>query len=1009
MTEDTRQTGAAQRFRDYALQLKNETRVVIRNIHAPSGGNLAQEREDLLRRCGEELTGDLHLTIGDFNQPIRDREGSIAIIPNGRTFRQSADKQWVSAIDGALASPLLASGATSGFPKYPGDAQHHPVLLSFNTSPLTNDFLTWRRLPPKEPRWSLELIEEFHSAVQSNINLAWAIWHFGSGGQLDQSTWSFQPPWGGWTTGQDGRAINTHWKKYRCEAAKMSHEGDVAARKALENIAALIEANAQSRLGKWKEKVTTHGGASRWIKTKLETPPPLASDAGSAHLAPEAKAEAVATSLAARWNAGVSKADTTWRGSLSSLSGSARLPRRSLVAAPPPRSSPATVASVCNLGNLVPAPPPPLPEWTWEAVVEAMPKGAPGLDGWTRQALLELDEPSRDALVHLLRAADDGRWPDFWSEARTLGIPKADSHERRPLTIMSSLYRIWAGRAASHYAEWADSWWPEGVHGARAGHSAADASWKIAMLIELARASGKPHCALTIDTEKCFDRYLLPALEELCRQAKMPDIVMSVLRNYANLSRHLYLDGYPTPFIIEGGHICGIPQGCPMAPFFCNMVAAAWEYSITIATGGDRHMHTFTYLDDRLFLSSSPALMEQALQVTIALDTVLGTKVNIGKSKWISFHGKFLARLRLRAFESVKNFTYLGTDFFNNTSKNAGYDAKPRAKSRVADFSRKAVLVAKLPASSRPACTADMTAALWLTGASLYAKKTYDDFTSVSARALRGSRPFGQTRNRSRLAEHIVSSPGVHRSCPLIAAVYDISRAIVRFRRKDAQAALWHDYWNQRRCAILGPIPALRWPLAALGITWTSATVLNFGHAVFDLASVPDTKPRADILWHQFRDMLRRSAWTIEALRRPKDFDGAQAGEAKCTKFLVGESCGPALHSAGQWTRMRMYIAGLVDDATCVRCNSAPETLEHRLWHCPADAVRRRALISAVADERRHLIPLRLPNCLRRCGVVPANSPWTAQEATMIRLYLLNTAQLASVALADTKLAGRQA
>jgi cytolysin-activating lysine-acyltransferase len=121
--------------------------------------------------------------------------------------------------------------------------------------------------------------------------------------------------------------------------------------------------------------------------------------------------------------------------------------------------------------------------------------------------LHELESEQISMLCLLLDEADKGRWPSFWREARVVGIPKLDSSDLRPLTILSVLYRLWAKRIAWHLNVWLDSFLPAGAFGARIGRFVADAVCEAAQSIEFSRVGGGPAChVMVLDQAKLFMR-----------------------------------------------------------------------------------------------------------------------------------------------------------------------------------------------------------------------------------------------------------------------------------------------------------------------------------------------------------------------------------------------------------------------------------------------------------------------------------------------------------------------
>ena len=93
----------------------------------------------------------------------------------------------------------------------------------------------------------------------------------------------------------------------------------------------------------------------------------------------------------------------------------------------------------------------------------------------------------------------------------------------------------------------------------------------------------------------------------------------------------------------------------------------------------------------------------------------------------------------------------------------------------------------------------------------------------------------------------------------------------------------------------------------------------------------------------------------------------------------------------------------LADDATCIRCGHEFESLEHRLWHCPANAQRLATLKASVSPAVRILIPEGLPNCLRRCALIPKHFIGNDYEIESIQEFLVRSASDAAKALGESK------
>ena len=90
------------------------------------------------------------------------------------------------------------------------------------------------------------------------------------------------------------------------------------------------------------------------------------------------------------------------------------------------------------------------------------------------------------------------------------------------------------------------------VVGGRKDPASTDTLWEIANLMDLARCQGKPLYISSLDQRMCFDKLWRETLHELVRKAKLPEIFNDVLNLYGRTARYIFLDGGPTPFVLQG-------------------------------------------------------------------------------------------------------------------------------------------------------------------------------------------------------------------------------------------------------------------------------------------------------------------------------------------------------------------------------------------------------------------------------------------------------------------------
>jgi ribonuclease HI len=88
----------------------------------------------------------------------------------------------------------------------------------------------------------------------------------------------------------------------------------------------------------------------------------------------------------------------------------------------------------------------------------------------------------------------------------------------------------------------------------------------------------------------------------------------------------------------------------------------------------------------------------------------------------------------------------------------------------------------------------------------------------------------------------------------------------------------------------------------------------------------------------------------------------------------------------GVWTKLKgSFLPNSDGDPTCPRCLLEPETLEHRLWSCSANAPFREWLHSNLSSPN---VIDNLPPCTRRCGLFSRDSCALISDVIAIQSYL---------------------
>ena len=123
-----------------------------------------------------------------------------------------------------------------------------------------------------------------------------------------------------------------------------------------------------------------------------------------------------------------------------------------------------------------------------------MKPSALGLDGWSLADRRSLSDRLLGRLADLLRAVErTGKWPARLAEGYTALIPKEGPPgplNTRPLTVLSMVYRLWAGVRLVDAIAWQEAWAHPAAFGFRPARSALDGAAVTQVLLELCRLRG---------------------------------------------------------------------------------------------------------------------------------------------------------------------------------------------------------------------------------------------------------------------------------------------------------------------------------------------------------------------------------------------------------------------------------------------------------------------------------------------------------------------------------------
>ena len=204
---------------------------------------------------------------------------------------------------------------------------------------------------------------------------------------------------------------------------------------------------------------------------------------------------------------------------------------------------------------------------------------ATGLDGWCVSDLLLLPTCLLDMLSEILFLVEaTGTWPRVLARGYVSLIPKGEGMmpmQQRPLSVLSQIYRVWAGIRLEECMVWQELWIHPHAYGFRKKRGATDAAAFISMLIELHKLMKTVLHGFGLDYIKCFD--LIPqsiVLHIALTQGMDLGTHRALSGMYRTLTRCFKIMGCLASFFDATN---GILQGCPLSVILINLLTSVWK------------------------------------------------------------------------------------------------------------------------------------------------------------------------------------------------------------------------------------------------------------------------------------------------------------------------------------------------------------------------------------------------------------------------------------------------
>lgn len=206
-----------------------------------------------------------------------------------------------------------------------------------------------------------------------------------------------------------------------------------------------------------------------------------------------------------------------------------------------------------------------------------------GLDSWKPESLIALGRWYPHLFNDLAKIFEwievNAKWPCVFYKAYTSLIPKPNMsaspglEDFRPITVLGSIYRLWAKIRFSDALAWQEHWAPNEMWGCRQFRGAEAMCLNIALQLEqVADTKDAVGGGIAYDFRKCFDLIPIDLLFEAMCARGMSDAIIGPLKAlYANLKRVFKLKGTCGDFWKATN---GLVQGCPLSMIGLNSLVA---------------------------------------------------------------------------------------------------------------------------------------------------------------------------------------------------------------------------------------------------------------------------------------------------------------------------------------------------------------------------------------------------------------------------------------------------